>query len=90
MHPKIVGHPDIILKDKKVAIFIHGCFWHKCPKCYKEPKSRKKYWVPKLERNVKRDIVNTKMLRKNGYKTIVTWEHDTNKNLNLILRKILE
>lgn len=76
MHPKIAGHPDLILKDRKVAVFIHGCFWHKCPKCYKEPKSRKKYWIPKIKQNVKRDIKNENILRQNGYKIIKIWEHE--------------
>ncbi|MFA5333326.1 MAG: very short patch repair endonuclease [Candidatus Nanoarchaeia archaeon] len=76
MHPKIEGSPDIILKDRKLAIFIHGCFWHKCPKCYKEPKSNKKYWLPKIERNVERDNLNKKMLKKQGYKSLVIWEHE--------------
>lgn len=76
MHPKIKGSPDIILKDKKVAIFIHGCFWHKCSKCYKEPMSNKKYWLPKIEKNVKRDKINKKMLKKQGYETFIIWEHE--------------
>ena len=41
MHPKIIGNPDVLIKNKNLAIFLHGCFWHKCPKRYKEPKSRK-------------------------------------------------
>jgi DNA mismatch endonuclease (patch repair protein) len=44
MHPKIVGSPDIILKDKKIAIFIHGCFWHGCKKCYRKPMNNKHSW----------------------------------------------
>ncbi len=58
MHPKLSGSPDILLKDANTVVFLHGCFWHKCPKCYKEPKSNKKYWLPKIEKNVKRDRKN--------------------------------
>jgi len=76
MHPNIFGNPDIEIKNAKVLIFINGCFWHKCPKCYKEPKSNKEYWVPKIERNEKRDKKNLRLLRTNGYKVIVIWEHE--------------
>ncbi len=75
MYPKIDGSPDIVLTDKKIAIFIHGCFWHKCSKCFKEPKSKKAYWLPKLEKNVKRDRLNVNILRKNGWKVVKFWEH---------------
>lgn len=76
--PKIPGSPDIILRDKKVAIFVHGCFWHKCPKCYREPKSNKEYWLPKIKRNVRRDERNAAMLRRGGWKVVKLWEHEIN------------
>lgn len=91
MHPDINGSPDLIIKDKKTAIFIHGCFWHKCPKCYKEPKSNKEYWLPKIDKNVKRDRRNTNSLKKQGFKVITYWEHDL-KGVNRLatINKILK
>lgn len=83
MHPKMEGSPDIILTDRKVAIFLHGCFWHKCPIHYKEPKSKKKFWKSKIERNVLRDRKNIKLLRRNSWKNIIIWEHDI-KNKNFV------
>lgn len=80
MHPKMEGSPDIILTNKKVAIFLHGCFWHKCPLHYREPKSKRKYWIPKIEKNVLKDKENIKLLRKQGWKVVVIWEHDVNEN----------
>ena len=47
--------PDIVLVSRKTCIFIDGCFWHKCPKCYNMPKSNVKYWQRKIERNIQRD-----------------------------------
>jgi len=88
MYPDIEGHPDIILKKKKVAVFLHGCFWHKCPKCYKEPKTDKKYWLLKIQNNVKRDKRNLKLLRKQGYKVVKLWEHDIKKDSNKVYEKI--
>lgn len=90
MHPDIEGHPDMILKKKKVAVFLHGCFWHKCPKCYKEPKTDKKYWLPKIDNNVKRDKRNLKLLRKQGYTAIKLWEHDIKKNFEKVIGRIID
>lgn len=87
MHPKIDGNPDIILKDSKVAIFLHGCFWHRCPNHYKEPKSKKKFWRDKIKRNVARDKRDVKTLKKHGWKVIVVWEHET-KDIKTVLSKI--
>jgi len=52
MHPNLPGKPDLLLKKTNTVIFLHGCFWHKCNLHYKEPKSRKEYWVPKIQKNV--------------------------------------
>lgn len=76
MHPKLDGNPDIILKKEKIAIFVHGCFWHKCPKCYVEPKSNRKYWIPKIARNVERDKENRAKLSVKGYKSLTIWGHE--------------
>jgi DNA mismatch endonuclease (patch repair protein) len=76
MHPDLPGRPDILLTNTNTVVFLHGCFWHKCPKCYKEPKSRKEYWIPKIEKNVKNYEKNAKILKINGYKVVKIWGHD--------------
>lgn len=73
---KIHGNPDFASKKKKIVIFVDGCFWHKCPKCYTAPKSNKKYWLPKIKRNVGRDKKINKLLKKEGWEVIRIWEHD--------------
>lgn len=77
MHqPKnIVGRPDYGNASKKVAVFIHGCFWHKCPLHWKMPKTNKKFWANKFAKNVRRHASAARSLRKIGYKVIVIWEH---------------
>lgn len=73
---KLPGKPDIILKKHMVAIFIHGCFWHKhegCPKS-KMPTTRKEFWANKISRNVQRDKRNISELDKNGWRIAVVWE----------------
>jgi DNA mismatch endonuclease (patch repair protein) len=89
MHPKMEGNPDIIIPDKKVAIFLHGCFWHKCPLHYRPPKSRRKYWLPKIEKNALRDNNNIKLLKKSGWKVVVIWEHDI-KKMEMRISKLLK
>ncbi len=81
-HPKcIIGNPDFANKEKKIAIFVDGCFWHKCPKCYRAPKSNKRYWLPKINRNVERSKEVTRTLKKDGWKVIRIWEHDIKLNI---------
>jgi len=74
-HPKMCGNPDFGIKEKKIAIFVDGCFWHKCPKCFRKPKSNTNYWRPKIDNNVKRDKKITRKLRSDGWKVIRIWEH---------------
>ncbi|VVB76424.1 DNA mismatch endonuclease Vsr [Candidatus Tiddalikarchaeum anstoanum] len=88
MHPKVVGSPDIILSDYRVAVFVHGCFWHKCKLHFKAPKSNKQFWEPKIKNNVINDKKNEKKLKQQGYKIFTVWEHDI-KHLKIIIKKIL-
>ena len=73
---KIRGTPDIYFPKSKLAIFVDGCFWHRCPKCYTKPKTNVAYWEKKVEENVKRDREVNSYLRKSGYKVIRIWEHE--------------
>ena len=90
MHPKIEGHPDILLKQSNTVVFLHGCFWHKCPKCYREPKTNKAYWIPKIENNVKRDRKNKKIIKAKGYNIIIIWEHEIKRDFVKILKKVIK
>lgn len=72
---KAPGRPDIAYPGKKIAIFINGCFWHRCPICDMPlPKTHLEYWEPKFERNVARDKENYAELERMGWRTIVIWE----------------
>lgn len=81
--------PDIVMVSRKICIFVDGCFWHRCPRCYKAPKTNKKYWLPKIERNVQRDKEQNRYLKTHGWKVIRIWEHDIDKNLDKILKMII-
>ncbi len=80
--------PDIVMVSRKVCIFVDGCFWHRCPKCYKEPKSNRKYWIPKIQHNVERDKRQNSYLKKEGWKVIRIWEHEINENIIKVIKKI--
>jgi len=70
------GNPDFLDRKKKIVFFIDGCFWHKCPLHWNKPKSNKKYWLPKLERNVSRDKEIALAYQNSGWKVIRIWEHE--------------
>lgn len=91
MHPSLPGNPDILIFPKNV-VFVHGCFWHKCSKCYVAPKSQKEYWIPKIEGNVKRDKKNKFVLKKLGFKVVIIWEHDAKNKIKLksLLNRIVQ
>ena len=86
----ILGKPDIVFYDKKIIIFIHGCFWHHHKKCTKAtlPKTNKKYWLPKIENNVKRDRYIARKLRECGWHVLTVWECQLNKGLDKYLNRI--
>lgn len=70
------GVPDIVLPGRKVAIFVHGCFWHMHKGCryFKLPSTRQTFWREKLGRNVERDGEHAKALLKLGWRVLVVWE----------------
>ena len=71
---------DIAIPERKIAIFADGCFWHQCPRHSHIPKSNKKYWLPKLQKNKNHAKEKDLRLRKRGWATAHFWEHEINKN----------
>jgi DNA mismatch endonuclease (patch repair protein) len=90
--PGLPGKPDIVLRRFRVAIQVHGCFWHghKC-KVSHTPATKKKYWGPKISGNIARDLRNNRRLRSEGWKLFVIWECESRKpkNLKAKMAKIL-
>ena len=72
----VLGTPDISNKRRGFAIFVDGCFWHGCPKCYKEPETNRDFWRDKISRNKKRRKEVRKGLERQGVRVIEIWEHD--------------
>ena len=78
----LFGKPDIVFPKYKVAIFVDGCFWHKCPKCFKAPETNKEFWTKKINGNVERDKRVNQQLSETGYTVIRFWEHQIVNDLN--------
>jgi len=89
-YKKIAGNPDIAIVNKKIAIFVDGEFWHgyKWKDKRKKIKANRAYWIPKIEKNILRDKINTKKLRKEGWVVIRFWEQQLKKDLTKCLKKI--
>jgi len=87
-HIPVFGRPDFAFSRSKLAVFIDGCFWHGCPRCYRAPKSSEEYWTAKVARNKKRDKLVTKQLRGKGWKVIRVWECQL-KSPDSFLQKII-
>nr|WP_301300721.1 DNA mismatch endonuclease Vsr [Pseudomonas citronellolis] len=80
LHQKsLPGSPDIVLQKYKTVVFVHGCFWHRHPKCRyaTTPKTRQDYWLPKFNANVERDARKTAQLEVLGWRVLVVWECET-------------
>lgn len=88
---RLPGRPDLSFAHRRRVIFVHGCFWHKHPRCHRLPKSRLGFWLPKLQANRRRDLRNQRSLKKMGWRYLVIWECELrNPNLNLRIAKFLE
>ncbi len=79
---KAPGNPDIAFPGRKVAIFIHGCYWHRCPHCNPStPKSNRAFWEEKFRKNVERDKKKRAALEADGWSVLTVWECQIKKNL---------
>lgn len=89
--PDLIGRPDFILKDFRLAIFVHGCFWHSHRGCKNStlPTSNVEYWVKKIDRNRLRDRRVRDGLRQSGWRTAVIWECKL-RNLDSVARRLLK
>ena len=89
---KIVGKPDIVFLGKKVAVFCDSEFWHgfNWTERKKDFKSNQDFWIPKIERNIQRDIEVNKQLTEEGWTVLRFWGHDIKNNCSECADKIQE
>ena len=84
------GKPDIVLPTYHVAIFVHGCFWHRHEGCKDAttPKTRTEFWLEKFDKNVKNDQIKQEKLRELGWKVIVIWECELKRSFQETMDKV--
>ena len=96
LHDKMLpGKPDLVFPKYKTVIFIHGCFWHGHDGCkyFVVPKTRKKWWLEKINRNKQLDTENLRKLKKLGWRILTVFEcklrpRDVNKTLNQLAARL--
>lgn len=86
------GKPDIVLPKYKIAIFVHGCFWHHHEKCSngKFPKTNQEFWLPKINATINRDKMKIEELNDLGWEIMIFWECEIEQQLEEILIKVKE
>ncbi|MFH0911233.1 MAG: DNA mismatch endonuclease Vsr [Planctomycetota bacterium] len=91
---KLPGCPDLVFQSRGKVVFVHGCFWHRHPRCGNDrpPKSRRDFWLPKLRANRERDKMCQHALRRLGWGVLVVWECETRNRVKLAkrIRKFME
>lgn len=80
---KVFGHPDIVFIGKKVAVFCDSEFWHgyDWENRKKDFKSNQEFWIPKIERNIQRDVEVTERLQAEGWTVLRFWGKEIKKDL---------
>jgi DNA mismatch endonuclease (patch repair protein) len=88
---KLPGSPDVVLPKHRVAIFIHGCFWHRHQGCKLAsiPTTRQDFWKNKFRENVSRDKRALEQLKTLGWRTAVVWQCEVEKSQLQVVRKLL-
>jgi DNA mismatch endonuclease, patch repair protein len=89
LRSKLPGKPDIVLSRYKIAIFVGGCFWHRCPLHGSFPKTNRLFWEKKITRNVARDTEVNSLLASSGWKVIRVWEHEIKRSRKKVVEYIL-
>lgn len=86
LHRKeLPGRPDLVFPKYRLAVFVHGCFWHRhagCANCTM-PKTRPEFWQRKFQGNVERDYRTCEQLERLGWRTLIIWECETEEPAHL-------
>ena len=85
---RLFGKPDFVFPRQRIAVFVDGCFWHSCPRPghSNRPRNNAAFWDLKLRRNVERDKVVNRTLRKQGWVVVRIWEHNVRESGSSIRR----
>ncbi len=84
------GKPDVVFKNRELAIFLDGCFWHGCKQHYKAPQSNRFFWQAKIEGNIRRGKYISKFYKDMGWKVLRFWQHDIEARPEKLVLKIIK
>lgn len=82
------GSPDIVLSRARLAVFVDGCFWHRCPSHSTLPKNNREWWERKLVANAERDGRKDAALRDLGWQPVHFWEHEDPATVATVLENL--
>jgi DNA mismatch endonuclease (patch repair protein) len=86
---RLPGKPDFIFRDKRLVIFVDGCFWHGCSKHGSMPSNNRNFWKQKLTQNKLRDRLTNRSLRSRGWRVLRIWQHELGKrNERMVIQRI--
>lgn len=80
---------DVVFGNGKVAVFVHGCFWHGCKDHFSRPATNNKFWVDKIKRNIQRDRDTESALEAEGWLSLVVWEHDDPETAAAVIAQVV-
>ena len=83
------GRPDLVIEKYQLAIFVDGDFWHGYNWHIRKPKTNTSFWIPKIERNMQRDIFVNEQLAEMGYTVMRFWEHEVKENLHTCVNQVM-
>jgi DNA mismatch endonuclease (patch repair protein) len=91
-HALLFGKPDFIFRERRLAVFVDGCFWHGCPVHGALPLTNSDFWRRKLTRNCARDRLVNRTLRKLGWTPLRVWQHELREPERVIrrVRRVLQ
>ncbi|GFK95434.1 Very short patch repair protein [Fundidesulfovibrio magnetotacticus] len=82
------GKPDIVFPSRRVVIFVDGCFWHRCPVHFQQPKANHDFWEAKISRNVARDALVNEQLSSTGWSVVRIWEHEVRQDIEAVVARV--
>ena len=90
LNKRLPGRPDIVLPRHRVAVFVHGCFWHRHVGCAKTttPTTRAEFWNAKFDANVARDAAAIARLKSLGWRVLVIWECDAEAATGALMQRL--
>ncbi len=85
---RLPGRPDIVFPGKRLAVFVDGCFWHRCPRHCRVPTTNREFWENKLGKNVQRDKDVKMLLERQGWEVVRFWEHEIKESVSKCVERV--